>query len=154
MTFEIERRFLIKNEEWKNHVNDSIIIEQGYFSTETVDWIIRLRLIEDKYELTLKKNIHNFTNYEFEYEIPLRDGEIIMSTLTNKVKKERFSLLINNKDWIIDCFKDKNYPLVIAEIELKEENEEIDIPLWFSEEITGNNIYSNFHLSRFPFKTW
>ena len=83
MAFEIERRFLIENDSWKNLAKDPIIIEQGYFLTDPMGWIIRIRGIKNKFILTLKKNIKNFTNYEFEYEIPFNEGKIIMSELRN-----------------------------------------------------------------------
>ena len=51
-----------------------------------------------------------------------------MATLTNTIKKERFFLKVNQKDWIIDCFKETNFPLKIAEIELTEEKEKVILP--------------------------
>ena len=77
-----------------------------------------------------------------------------MSTLTNTIKKERFFLEIDQRKWIIDCFKEENYPLEIAEIELNKEEEEISLPLFLSKEITGLNILSNFSLATHPFSKW
>ena len=146
MALEIERRFLIKNDQWKKFVTHKTLIEQGYLSYNLEDWIIRIRSNDNNFKFSLKKHIKNFTNYEFEYSIPTNDGEIIMSTLTNTIKKERFFLEINQKNWVIDCFKEKNYPLEIAEIELRQEKEEVILPNFLSREITGLNIFSNFSL--------
>jgi len=154
MSIEIERRFLIKNDQWKKFITHKTFIEQGYLSYELENWIIRIRFNGTNFKLALKKHIKNFTNYEYEYTIPTSDGEKIMETLPNKIKKERFFLEVDQKAWIIDCFKDKNYPLEIAEIELNEEKEEIILPPFLSKEITGLNIFSNFNLTKHPFSKW
>ena len=116
MSLEIERRFLIKNETWKNFIINKTFIEQGYLTYDLDDWIIRIRFTGKDFKITLKKHIESFTNFEFEYSIPQKDGETIMSNLSNTIKKERFFLTVENKPWIIDCFKENNYPLEIAEI--------------------------------------
>ena len=147
MALEIERRFLIKNDNWKEFINKKIYIEQGYLSESLNGWIIRVRLIGNKSKITLKKHIKGFTNLEFEYCIPRSDAETIMSNLSNTIKKDRFFLEIGKKFWIIDCFKEKNYPLEIAEIELSNEEEDLLLPSFISKEITGLTHYSNFSLA-------
>ena len=154
MTLEIERRFLIKNDNWKEFINKTIFIEQGYLSKSLDDWIIRIRFTGDDFKIALKKHIESFTSFEFEYSIPQKDGEKIMSTLTNTIKKERFFLEVEKKSWIIDCFKDNNYPLKIAEIELCNEKEELNLPSFVSKEITGLKNFSNFSLANKPFSKW
>ena len=154
MALEIERRFLIKNDNWKQFINKKIYIEQGYLSKSLEDWIIRVRLTDKKSKIALKKHIKGFTNFEFEYSIPLSDAETIMSNLSSTIKKERFFLEVEKKSWIIDCFKDNNYPLEIAEIELSNEDEYLLLPSFISEEITGLNHYSNFSLTNNPFSEW
>ncbi len=154
MAIEIERRFLIKNDNWKEFITEKIFIEQGYLS-ETIDnWIIRIRFTGKDFKIAFKKHIKSFTNFEFEYSIPQKDGEIIMSNLSNTIKKERFFLEVEKKSWIIDCFKENNYPLEIAEIELSNENEELSLPSFISKEITGLTHYSNFSLANKPFSKW
>ena len=154
MALEIERRFLVKNDNWKKFVSKKIFIEQGYLSQSLDDWIVRIRFDGKDFKITLKKHIKSFTNFEFEYSIPPSDGEKIMSNLTNKIKKERFFLEVEKKFWTIDCFKDNNYPLEIAEIELLKEDEDLNIPSFISKEITGLRHYSNFSLSIKPFSEW
>ena len=154
MALEIERRFLIKNNKWKEFIIKKISIEQGYLSNSLDGWIIRVRLIGKNSKITLKKHIKGFTNFEFEYSIPRKDAETIMSNLSNKIKKDRFFLEIEKKSWIIDCFKDNNYPLEIAEIELSNEEENLFLPSFISKEITGLNHYSNFSLAKNPFSEW
>ena len=135
MALEIERRFLIKNDQWKKFIAHKTLIEQGYLSDNLEDWIIRIRFNGKEYKLALKKHIKHFTNYEYEYSIPTIEGEKIMANLTATIKKERFFLEINKRNWIIDCFKDENFPLEIAEIELTEEKEEVILPTFLSREI-------------------
>ena len=154
MALEIERRFLIKNDNWKEFVTKKIFIEQGYLSKSLDDWIIRIRFTGKDFKIALKKHIASFTNFEFEYSIPRSDGEKILSNLTNTIKKERFFLEVEKKSWIIDCFKEKNYPLEIAEIELSREDEDLSLPSFISKEITGLTQYSNFSLTKKPFSKW
>ena len=154
MGLEIERRFLIKNDNWKEYITKKVFIEQGYLSQSLDDWIIRIRFTGKDFKIALKKHITSFTNFEFEYSIPRKDGEIIMSNLSNTIKKERFFLEIEKKSWIIDCFKENNYPLKIAEIELSNEEEKLSLPSFISKEITGLKHYSNFSLANKPFSKW
>jgi len=154
MALEIERRFLIKNDNWKEFITKKVYIEQGYFSKSLDSWIIRVRLIGKNSKITLKKHIKGFTNFEFEYSIPRSDAETIMSNLSNTIKKERFILKVEKKSWIIDCFKENNYPLEIAEIELSNEEEDLFFPSFISKEITGLTHYSNFSLAINSFSEW
>ena len=154
MSLEIERRFLIKNDSWKEFITKKIVIEQGYLTNNLDDWIIRIRFTEKDFKIALKKHIESFTNFEFEYSIPQKDGETIMSNLSNTIKKERFFLEVEKKSWIIDCFKENNYPLKIAEIELSKEEEDLSLPSFLSKEITGLTYYSNFSLATKPFSKW
>jgi len=154
MALEIERRFLIKNDNWKKFITKKIFIEQGYLSKSLDDWIIRIRFTGKDYKIALKKHIESFTNFEFEYSIPRKDGETIMSNLSNTIKKDRYLLEIEKKSWVIDCFKENNYPLKIAEIELSDEEENILLPSLISKEITGMTHYSNFSLANNPFSQW
>ena len=121
MAIEIERRFLVKNDNWKEFIIKKTYLEQGYLSNSLDDWIIRIRFTGKDFQIALKKHIASFSNFEFEYPIPRKDGEIIMSNLPNTIKKERFFLEVEKRIWIIDCFKENNYPLEIAEIELSNE---------------------------------
>ena len=154
MTLEIERRFLIKDDNWKKFITKKIFIEQGYLSKKLDDWIIRIRFNGKDFKIAIKKHIENFTNFEFEYCIPQKDGETIMSNLSNTIKKERFFLEVEKKSWTIDCFKENNYPLEIAEIELSKEEEDLNLPSFISKEITGLTNYSNLSLAQKPFSEW
>ena len=154
MALEIERRFLIKNDNWKEFITKKVYIEQGYLSKSLDDWIIRIRFTGKNSKIALKKYIKGFTNFEFEYSIPRSDAETIISNLSSTIKKERFFLEVEKKSWIVDCFKENNYPLEIAEIELSNEEEDLFLPSFISKEITGLTHYSNFSLANNPFSQW
>ncbi len=154
MNLEIERRFLIKNNQWKKYIINKVSITQGYLSSNNDGWIVRLRSENELFKLTLKKHIINSTSLEFEYKIHRSEGNQILSNLKNKIEKQRFYLKINDKDWLVDKFQDLNEPLEIAEIELETEKEKIIIPDFISKEITGIKSFSNYQLSKEPFSTW
>ena len=154
MGIEIERRFLIKNNDWEKLIRRKTNIIQGYLSSYSEDWIVRIRSEDDLFKLTLKKYISKSKNFEFEYEIPKKEGEMIISEIKNPIIKERFYLHFKGKEWIIDRFKGNNFPLEIAEVELKTINEQINFPSFLSKEITGVKKFSNFELSNKPFSYW
>ena len=83
MALEIERRFLIKNDQWKDFITHKAFIEQGYLCHDLEDWIVRIRFNGKNFKIALKKHIKNFTNYEYEYSIPNSEGEKIMAIKSN-----------------------------------------------------------------------
>ena len=154
MSIEIERRFLIKNHNWGKFIIRKSDIIQGYLSSCPENWIVRIRSEDKLFKLTLKKHIIKSKNFEFEYEIPKAEGEIIISQIKNPIIKERFYLIFKGKEWIIDRFKGENFPLEIAEVELQTIDEQINLPDFLSTEITGLKKFSNFELSSKPFSSW
>ncbi len=154
MCIEIERRFLIKNNDWEKFIIRKSDIIQGYLSSYSESWIVRIRSEDNLFKLTLKKHIAKSKNFEFEYKIPKKEGELIISEIKNPIFKERFYLRFKEKEWIIDRFKGNNFPLEIAEVELKRIDEQINLPSFLSTEITGLKKFSNFELSNKPFSSW
>tara|TARA_Y100000589_G_C27138289_1_gene623514 strand:- start:247 stop:738 length:492 start_codon:yes stop_codon:yes gene_type:complete len=154
MNLEIERRFLIKNNKWRKYIINKVAITQGYLSSNDDGWIVRLRSENKQFKLTLKKHIVNSTSLEYEYKIDSNEGIQILSNIKYKIQKYRFFLKVNNQDWLVDIFQDRNAPLEIAEIELDSEKKKIFIPDFISKEITGIKNFSNFQLSKKPFSSW
>ena len=154
MNLEIERRFLIKNNKWRQYIFNQVSITQGYLSSNNDGWIVRLRSENKQFKLTLKKHIINSTSLEFDYKINKKEGNQILANIKNKIEKRRFYLKVNNQNWIVDVFQESNAPLEIAEIELDSEYEKIFIPDFISKEITGIKSFSNYQLSINPFSSW
>ena len=151
MAIEIERRFLVKGSEWEKHVKSLVKIRQGYFPTDFKKWSSRIRIIDNKKSfITFKSSKNNLENYEFEYQIPLNDAEIIWDLLEYKIIKTRYKLSLKDGDWIIDCFEEENQPLMIAEVELRSKNDLIQIPSWCINEITSQKSLSNAALAKKP----
>ena len=151
MGLEIERRFLVENDDWKNHVILSENFSQAYLNSCLDEWATRVRIIDNKKAfLTLKSSLNGLINYEFEYSIPIKDATDLIKLSKYKITKTRYQLKINNKIWVVDLFDGSNSPLQIAEIELNDESEEIQVPSWCSKEITGIKSLSNASLAKTP----
>ena len=151
MSIEIERRFLIDNEDWRSKVISSEDFTQSYLTLNSAEWTIRVRIIDNnKAYITLKSYINELVNYEFEYPIPYKDAVELSNLSKYKITKTRYHLKTNEKDWIIDSFSGSNCSLTIAEIELSSESEKIQVPSWCGHEITGIKSLSNASLAKTP----
>ena len=151
MGIEIERRFLVKNEDWKPKVILSEDFSQAYLNSNLNEWIIRVRIIDkNKSYITLKSSKNGLINYEFEYPIPNKDATELLNLSKYQIKKIRYKLNINEKNWVVDSFSGSNSSLKIAEIELNSEFEKIKIPSWCGQEITGIKSFSNAALAKTP----
>ena len=151
MGIEIERRFLVKNEDWKSHIILSEDFNQAYMNSNADEWTIRVRIIDNnKSYLTLKSSKNGLFNYEFEYPIPNKDAMELLNLSKYKITKTRYQLKINDRNWVVDCFGGLNSSLTIAEIELSSESEKIKIPSWCGQEITGIKSLSNASLAKTP----
>ena len=151
MGIEIERRFLVENEDWKSHVIHSENFNQAYLNSSLDEWATRVRLIDnEKAYLTLKSSLNGLINHEFEYLIPIKDAAELIKLSKYKITKTRYELKINKKNWVVDLFYGSNFSLTIAEIELNSESEEIQVPSWCGKEITGIKSLSNASLAKTP----
>ena len=151
MGIEIERRFLVENEDWKSQIIIREDFSQAYLTSSADEWATRVRIINNqKGYITLKSSLNGLTNYEFEYLIPIKDAIELIKLSNYKITKTRYQLKINNKNWVVDLFDGSNSPLKIAEIELNDEFEEIQIPSWCGQEITGIKSLSNASLAKTP----
>ena len=151
MGIEIERRFLVENNDWKNHVILSESFSQAYLNSIGDEWTTRIRIIDNnKGYITLKSSLNGLINYEFEYSIPRKDAIELIQLSKYKITKIRYQLKINKKNWVVDVFEKSNSGLKIAEIELNSESEEIRVPSWCGQEITGIKSLSNASLAKAP----
>ena len=155
MALEIERRFLVAGEEWKISASNSQHLRQGYLASSKEGWTVRVRILREQTAwLTLKAPAGGISRHEFEYLIPLADAESLWERAPYKLSKTRYPLNINGNDWVIDCFKARNYPLIIAEIELTSPEQHFERPTWCYQEITSSQKLSNAALAQTPISEW
>ena len=157
MAQEIERKFLVAGD-YKSEVYASVRITQGYLS-RVPDRVVRVRIKGDKGYITIKgtTNDTGLSRFEWEKEIPLVEAQALMKMAEpGIIDKTRY--LIKNTDgkhvWEVDVFHGDNEGLVMAEIELSDENEPFDRPAWLGKEVTGDKRYYNSYISKNPYKTW
>lgn len=154
MGTEIERKFLVKNDDFKKQV-EAEIYHQGFLSTNKKR-IVRVRICKDKAWLTIKGISKGALRQEFEYEIPVNDAEYILNEICKNpaILKKRYRIPWRELIWEVDEFLNENEGLVIAEIELETEDQVFDLPDWIGKEVTGNKKYYNAYLVNHPYSTW
>lgn len=152
MSFEIERKFLVRNDSWRNSVIRQAKIRQAYLDPDA-SVSIRVRIKDnDSATLTLKTSSSKLRRTEFEYAIPTADAEELISlTQGHIIEKIRYIVPGGDLTWEIDVFLGENLGLVIAEIELPSENHQIELPPWIGSEVTGQDRYYNSTLAQHPY---
>ena len=152
---EIERKYLIDHIKWQqvDKPKGQLYI-QGYLLTDP-NKTIRVRLTEKSGFLTIKGLPIGATRSEYEYEIPTEDArELLDNFPISELSKIRYKITFDNKTWEIDEYRGNNTGLIVAEIELKSEDEHFTIPPWVDREITGEEKYYNSNLVIQPYKDW
>jgi len=154
MAKEIEKKFLVKNESWKEGAKITYY-KQGYLSS-TKERVVRVRTIDKKGFLTIKGITIGVTRSEFEYEIPAEEANLMLDNLCEKpvIEKNRAKVSYEGLIWEIDEFFGENEGLVVAEVELSDENQEIKKPDWVGEEVSGDPRYFNSNLIKHPYTKW
>ncbi|HXK99895.1 MAG TPA: CYTH domain-containing protein [Dysgonamonadaceae bacterium] len=155
MKYEIERKFLVKGD-YKSKSSAFHRIMQGYLSTDS-PLIVRVRIADDKAYLTIKSTVDGseFTRYEWEYEIPLKEAEDMLKLCGKSViEKTRYVVNEGKSTFEVDEFHGDNKGLTIAEIELESENQPFEKPEWLGEEVTNDIRYYNAYLSKYPYCKW
>jgi len=154
MAKEIERKFLVAHQAWRESVNTIHVYRQGYLSYDS-ERTVRVRATEVTGYLTIKGITEGLTRDEFEYEIPLADALALLQLCERPaVEKKRYIVPNGAHVWEVDVFEGINEGLVVAEIELGSEDEAFDKPNWLGNEVSGDRKYSNSALSLHPFKDW
>jgi adenylate cyclase len=153
---EIERKFLITSNDYKQNISSKYDIIQGYLSTKP-SRTVRIRVGGGKGYLTIKGGTskNGLCRLEWEKELPLEEADELMALcLPNKIEKTRCK--VNYKGWLfeVDIFKGINEGLKIAEIELDSEADIFEKPKWLGEEVTGIKKYYNSQLCQNPFTKW
>ena len=153
---EIERKFLVRGDDYKRQAYASSRIRQGYICSGH-GRTVRVRLRDDRGYLTIKgpSNADGISRYEFEKEITLDEAEHLMALCEpGQIDKTRYLVKSGNHTFEVDEFYGDNEGLVMAEVELQSEDEPFEKPDFIGEEVTGDRRYYNAHLLKQPFKTW
>ncbi|NQY22259.1 MAG: CYTH domain-containing protein [Campylobacteraceae bacterium] len=154
MAREIERKFLVDVDSLPI-LEHGFIIKQAYIPTQDKT-AVRVRIKDTKAYLTIKGENKGMSRLEFEYEIPLDDANEMINTLCSKpiISKIRYEIKIASHTWEIDVFEEENKGLIVAEVELLEEDEEVILPSWIKKEVTNESKYYNSNLVLKPFLQW
>lgn len=160
MAKEIERKYLILDLNALNLKDrkDFLSIKQCYLKDDK-NFIVRLRLQdsinEHKAFITIKGKTKGISRLEYEYEIPYVDAlEMIVEFGEKILSKTRYNIEYNEQKFEVDVFEGQNEGLIIAELELKSQNQIINLPHWIGEEISLDKRYFNNNLLKTPFKNW
>ena len=152
MAKEIERKFLVQAN-WQPQ-DEGIKIAQGYLST-VPERTVRVRIKGDKGYLTIKGKNQGISRAEFEYEIPIGDAEELLKLAEQPIlSKTRYLEQHGNRLWEIDVFAGENQGLVVAEVELPDEQADFSRPNWLGQEVSGDVRYYNANLIKKPFSLW
>ena len=153
MPLEIERKFLVISDTYRDNAKSSDI-KQAYLSvTERI--AIRVRIDGIQGSLAIKSKVSDRVNREYEYSIPIDEAQSLMKLDDLLViRKTRYRIQYEGRTWEVDEFHDANVGLIIAEIELDSENDLYKIPPWVDKEVTADYRYLNSNLAINPFSKW
>jgi adenylate cyclase len=152
---EIERKFLLRSEAWRDEVEHSMRLVQGYLARGDRS-AVRVRIKGDVAELNIKHTLDGINRLEYEYEIPVGDAREILEhvALRPLIDKTRHHVRHGGHLWEIDEFYGDNAGLVMAEIELEDADQAFDRPDWLGQEVSDDPRYYNSNLSRLPYSQW
>jgi CYTH domain-containing protein len=144
---EIERKFLVANDEWRQSAVRSVSIRDGLIAIYK-DRKVRVRISEDIATIAIKGPRIGIERPEFEYEIPMADAERMLSTICqdDTLEKQRFFVEDAGATWQVDVYGGILQGVVIAEIELKQESQELILPRWIGKEVTGDSFYKKVNM--------
>ncbi|WP_144871313.1 CYTH domain-containing protein [Hyella patelloides] len=153
MSKEIERKYLVKGNQWKN-LAEGVVYRQGYIATVGKP-TVRVRVFGNQGYLTIKGESIGIVRSEFEYPIPLEDAEEMLKTLCDRplIEKIRYKIPYGNLLWEVDEFLGENAGLIIAEVELASEDQKITLPEWIDKQVSDPK-YFNSNLAKHPYNQW
>lgn len=154
MAKEIERKFLVHPRKWSD-LGAGLPIRQGYLSASK-ESSVRVRTYGDKAYVTIKGHTSDTTRDEYEYEIPSTDANEILGALCEHppIEKIRYRVVFKGHTFEVDEYGGANRGLTVAEVELKDANEQVELPDWIDREVTGDPRYFNSNLSIKPLSSW
>ena len=154
MAIEIERKFLVKGDEWRSLATGTIY-RQGYLSTKK-GCSVRVRLVGELGYLTIKGLTEGYSRPEYEYSIPAEDAQEMLDKLCDRplIEKTRYKIEWAGLIWEVDEFAGENQGLIVAEVELPDANHPLELPDWIGKEVSDDSRYYNVNLAQHPFKHW
>ena len=153
MPLEIERKFLVTSDAYKAGAK-LVEITQGYLTIQD-NLAIRVRIEVHHASIAIKSKISERVNREYEYSIPLDEAQSLLNLSQHSpITKTRHLVDYKNHMWEVDEFHGDNEGLIVAEIELDDENEKFEMPPWLGEEVTADYRYLNSNLAQTPHKIW
>ena len=153
---EIERKFLVTSEAFKENATKNTRIVQGFLNKDP-ERTVRIRIKGNQGFITVKgkSNTEGTTRFEWEANLSLADAKNLMNLCEEGIiSKERFEVVSGNHVFEVDVFDGDNKGLIIAEVELSHEKETFEKPSWLGREVTGEIQYYNSNLSNNPYKNW
>lgn len=155
MATEIERKFLLADESWRDQANRSQRLVQGYLSRGE-NGSVRVRIRGQHAELNIKSTRDGIHRLEYEYQIPLADAEEMLEKIALKplIEKTRYWVENEGQQWEIDVFHADNAGLILAEIELDHADQPFERPTWLGTEVSTDPRYYNTYLCEHPFNSW
>ncbi|MGM0558078.1 MAG: CYTH domain-containing protein [Myxococcota bacterium] len=155
MKTEIERKFIVSDDGWRDEATHSEHMRQGYFARGD-DSTVRVRLVDGQGVFTIKGPTYGITRAEYEYEIPAQDAREMLDIFCEgrQLEKTRYHLEHGDFLWVVDEFEGDNAPLILAEIELERPDQPFDVPSWVDDEVSRDRRYTNGYLAQNPYSTW
>ncbi len=155
MATEIERKFTVVGDQWRQQARAQREYRQGYLATDE-NASVRIRIDGERANLNIKSATLGIERHEYEYPLPLADAEEMLAGLCAKpiIEKTRYFVDYGGKTWEVDVFHGDNAGLVVAEVELDNANEVIDLPPWVGEDVSDDPRYYNVCLVKHPYKDW
>ncbi len=153
---EIERKFLVVSQDFKNQAFSKERIVQGFLNTDP-ERTVRIRVKGEMGFLTIKgkSNRSGTTRFEWEKQIGTSEAEKLLDLCEKSIlEKTRYEISVGEHVFEVDEFHGANQGLIVAEIELNDENEDFEKPDWLGKEVTGEVKYYNSQLSKSPYSTW
>lgn len=153
---EIERKFLVRSNAFKEGAFQHYSIKQGFLNRDK-SRTVRVRLKQDTGFITIKgpSSKNGISRFEWEKEITKNEAEALIQLCEpGIINKIRYEVKVGNYTFEVDEFFGDNEGLIVAEVELEREDEIFEKPYWLGEEVTNDFRYFNSHLSKNPYRNW
>ncbi len=155
MATEIERKYLVRDESWRDQAHHQVRYRQGYLANNR-QCSVRVRIGGETAHLSVKGTTVGASRLEFEYPVPVEDAQTMLRELCAGaiIEKTRYRVRHETQEWEVDVFEGDNIGLVVAEIELEDEAQAVALPPWAGQEVTDDVRYYNSNLAVTPYNRW